>query len=243
MGLGTFLPQFSPKRLTSDSALRPLASDGTNPCRYVEKYREEKRERFLSTAELANLAAVLDAAETNNTESPFVITAIRLAIFTGARIGEMLGLKWDHVDIERAMLLLPESKTGKKAIYLSPPALAVLAKVPRIEGNPFVICGDKHGAALVNIQKPWRRIRAKAGLPDLRIHDLRHSFASVAASGGLSLPMIGKLLGHTQAATTERYAHLAADPIRAANDAIGVRIAAAMRGEGQEVVRLTRKGG
>ena len=106
--------------------------------------------------------------------------------------------------------------------------------------NPYVICGKKVGAHLVNIQKPWQRIRKRADLMDLRLHDLRHSFASVAASGGLSLPMIGKLLGHTQAATTERYAHLAADPLKAANEAIGQRIAAAMKSEadGTEVVPL-----
>ena len=110
-----------------------------------------------------------------------------------------------------------------------------------MENNPHVICGEKDGAHLVNLQKPWQRIRKRAGLEDVRLHDLRHSFASVAASGGLSLPMIGKLLGHTQAATTQRYAHLAADPVRAANEAIGQRIAAAMRGEregGAEVVDL-----
>ena len=93
----------------------------------------------------------------------------------------------------------------------------------------------------MNLQKPWGRIRKRAGLEDVRLHDLRHSFASVAASGGLSLPMIGKLLGHTQAATTARYAHLAADPLKAANEAIGQRIAAVMRGEGAEVVDLGKR--
>ena len=149
----------------------------------------------------------------------------------------------EHVDFERTMLLLPDSKTGAKAVYLSAPALDVLAKLPRLAGNPHVIAGEREGAALVNLQKPWRRIRAKAGLDGVRIHDLRHSFASVGAAGGLSLPMIGKLLGHTQAATTERYAHLAADPVRAANEAIGERIAAMMKGGGADVVRLTRRSG
>ena len=140
------------------------------------------------------------------------------------------------------MLLLPDSKTGRKAVYLSAPALDVLSKLPHVEGNPFVICGDKPAAHLVNLEKPWRRIRAKAELDDVRIHDLRHSFASVAASGGLSLPMIGKLLGHTQAATTERYAHLAADPVRAANEAIGERIAALMKGDtnSAEIISLPK---
>ena len=216
--------------------------DGSNPCRHVEKYRERRRERFLSESELARLGDVLAMAEREGTETVFIIAAIRLLLFTGARLGEILGLRWEYVDIERACLRLPESKTGQKVLYLNAPAMEVLATLPRVEGNPFVICGEREGAHLVNLEKPWRRIRARAGLDDVRIHDLRHSFASFGAAGGLSLPMIGKLLGHTQAATTERYAHLAADPVRAANEAIGARIAAAMKGEttGEDVVSLGR---
>jgi integrase len=205
--------------------------EGSNPCRHVDKYRENRRERFLAEAELARLGDILIEAERSGGESPYAVAAIRLLVFTGARRGEILGLRWEHVDIERAMLLLPDSKTGAKAVYLSAPALEVLTKVPRMENNPFVIAGEREGAALVNLQRPWRRIRARAGLEDVRLHDLRHSFASVGASGGLSLPMIGRLLGHTQAATTQRYAHLAADPIRAANEAIGERIARMMKGD------------
>ncbi|MGK2872971.1 MAG: tyrosine-type recombinase/integrase [Alphaproteobacteria bacterium] len=216
--------------------------DGSNPCRHIGKFPEHKRERFLSETELARLADSLKQAEASGAENPFVAAAVRLLLFTGARLNEILSLQWAHVDVERATLRLPDSKTGAKTIYLSAPALATLAAIARIEGNPFVICGGKAGAHLVNLEKPWRRIRARAGLPDVRLHDLRHSFASVAASGGLSLPMIGKLLGHTQPATTARYAHLAHDPARAANEAIGLRIAAAMDGNSAEIVSL-RKGG
>ena len=182
-------------------------------------------------------------AERDGGETAFVIAAIRLLLFTGARLGEILGLRWNHVDFERACLRLPDSKTGQKVLYLSAPALEVLAGLPRLDGNPHVICGEREGAHLVNLEKPWRRLRARSGLDDVRLHDLRHSFASFGAAGGLSLPMIGKLLGHTQAATTERYAHLAADPIRAANEAIGERIAAVMKGEGgrASVVGLDRR--
>jgi integrase len=219
-------------------------AEGANPCRHVERYREHRRERFLSEAELARLAAVLAEAEKDGTESPYTLAAIRLLIFTGGRLREILNLRWEHVDLQRALLLLPDSKTGQKAIYLNAPALDVLAKLPRLAGNPHVIVGEREGAALVNLEKPWRRIRAKAGLDGVRLHDLRHSFASVAASGGMSLPMIGKLLGHTQAATTERYAHLAADPVRAANEAIGARLAAVMKGEAKaEVVELPKRAG
>ena len=213
--------------------------DGTNPCRHIEKYPERKRERFLSEQEYAKLADALNKAESEN---PFAVAAIRLLVFTGARLSEILNLEWANVDMERALLSLPDSKTGKKTIFLSPPALDVLANLPHMDNNPHVICGEKDGAHLVNLQKPWGRIRKLAGLEDVRLHDLRHSFASVAASGGLSLPMIGKLLGHTQAATTQRYAHLAADPLKAANEAIGERIAAAMKGDtnSAEIISLPK---
>jgi len=137
--------------------------------------------------------------------------------------------------------MLPDSKTGRKAIHLNAPALALLQTVHRLEGNPYVICGEKAGRHLVNLEKPWRRIRAAAKLDDVRLHDLRHSFASVAASGGQSLVVIGKMLGHSNPATTARYAHLAADPVNAANDAVGRHIAAAMEGSTSgEVVDLTK---
>lgn len=202
-------------------------AEGTNPCRHVEKYREQARERFLSEAELARLGEALKAAKVEGTD-PYALAAIRLLIFTGARRGEVLELRWENVDFERAALWLPDSKTGRKPVYLSAPALETLANIPRIEGNPYVICGAKDRAHLVNLQKPWRAIAKRAGLEDVRLHDLRHSYASVAAAGGASLPIIGKLLGHTQPQTTARYAHLAADPVKAANEAVGERIAAAM---------------
>ena len=206
-------------------ALRP---DGTNPCRHVEKYPEHKRERFLSAKELSNLGNALDEEERHQTSSPWIIAAIRLLILSGARLGEILTLEWEHVDFDNAMLRLPDSKTGAKVIYLSPLAMETLQSIPRIEGNPFVVCGHKTGTHLVNLEKPWRRIRAKAGLNDVRLHDLRHSFASVAASNGLSLPIIGALLGHTQPQTTARYAHLAADPLRQTVNLITDEIASAM---------------
>jgi integrase len=104
----------------------------------------------------------------------------------------------------------------------------VLSALPRVDGNPHVICGRVEGAALVNLEKPWRQIRRSAGLDAVRLHDLRHAFASVAASAGMGLPIIGKMLGHTQAATTARYAHLASDPVKAAAATVAGRIADAM---------------
>jgi len=205
--------------------------DGTNPCRHVERYPEHKHERFLSDAEMAQLADALTKSERNGSESPYALAAIRLLFFTGARLREILTLQWSDVDFDKAMLRLPDSKTGSKLIYLSAPALETLSAIPKLEGNPYVICGRKPGSHWVALQRPWRRIRERAGLNDVRIHDLRHNFGAVAASGGLSLPIIGRLLGHNQPATTARYAHLSADPVRAANEAIGSHIAAAMRGK------------
>jgi integrase len=206
-----------------------LRLDRSNPVRQVKKYHEDKRERYLTGPELQRLGAVLADAQTKETESPFSIAAIGLLILTGARLTEILTLQWEYVDLENGVLQLPESKTGAKPIYLNDAASRLLRTMPRMEGNPYVIAGKKPGGRLINLQKASRRIRAKAGLDDIRIHDLRHSFASVAVGAGMSLPMIGKLLGHPQPATTARYAHLAADSMKAAPELIGGRIAAAMR--------------
>jgi integrase len=207
--------------LAEQWGLRP---DGANPCRRIERFAERKRERMLSAAELARLGDALAA----HTGSPYAVAAVKLLVFTGARRGEILNLEWSWIDFDRGEARLPDSKTGAKTLHLPPPALAVLAELPRLDGNPYVIVGGKPGAALVNLEKPWRAIRAAAGLDDVRLHDLRHAFASVAASSGMGLPIIGKMLGHTQAATTHRYAHLASDPVKAAAAAVAEKIAAAM---------------
>lgn len=199
---------------------------GANPCADIEPFTEKGRERFLTVAEFLRLGEVLETTEKD--ANPFAVAAIRLLIFTGARRDEVRTLRWEHVDLERGMLFLPDSKSGKKSIHLSPPAVAVLERLPRIDGNPFVIVGDRVGRPLINIQKPWNKIRLAAGLAGVRLHDLRHSFASIAADRGGSLLAIGKLLGHSQAATTARYAHLAADPMRDLNMQVGNKIADAL---------------
>jgi integrase len=200
--------------------------DSSNPCRHVERFSERKRERMLSPAELARLGDALAAYH----GSPYAVSAVKLLVFTGARLGEVLGLRWDWIDFERGQARLPDSKSGAKTLHLPPPALAVLAELPRLDGNPHVIVGQKAAAPLVNLEKPWRAIRAAAGLDDVRLHDLRHAFASVAASSGMGLPIIGKMLGHTQAATTNRYAHVASDPVKAAAAMVASKIVAAMGG-------------
>jgi integrase len=161
--------------------------------------------------------------------SPYVVAAIRLLVFTGARLTEILTLRWDQIDLERGFLNLADSKTGAKAVYLNAASRHLLATLPRMDGNPFVITGEREGKHLVNLEKPWRRIRQSAELSDVRLHDLRHSFASVGAGAGLGLPVIGALLGHAHAATTARYAHLASDPLQQTTDMIGEVLSKAMQ--------------
>ncbi len=204
-------------------------ADETNPCRLIERYKENKRERFLSGDELARLGAALAEVEREGSELPSVVTAVRLLLFTGCRRDEILSLKWEHVDFQMGCLRLPDSKTGSRMVTLATPASEVLASTERLLGNPYVCPGMRAGGHLVGITRPWERICERAGLVGLRLHDLRHSFASVGAAAGLGLPIIGKLLGHTQAATTQRYAHLHQDPLRAAAEEITQRIAEALR--------------
>jgi integrase len=238
-----------------------------NPVTHVSKYPENKIERFLSELEFDAISNAMREEEAKG-GNPYAIAALRLLIFTGARRGEILSLKWSEVHLDRGLILLGDSKTGAKPIYLNPPAQKLLSEIPKQKNNPYVICGLKEGSHLINLKRLWTNIRERAtleiwtgnseiaefcqaleaeknrparfsevirhceeegmnpqgGVIDVRIHDLRHSFASVAAASGMSLPMIGKLLGHSQAATTARYAHLADDPIKQANDAIGVRL-------------------
>jgi integrase len=143
---------------------------------------------------------------------PYAIAAVRLLILTGARLREILDAQWSQVDMERGILFLADSKTGKKPLYLSAAAQSVLAKIPRIKDNPHIIAGVAKGAPRADLHRPWKAVRKAAKLDGVRIHDLRHSFASFGAGASLGLPIIGKLLGHAQAATTHRYAHLDADP-------------------------------
>ncbi|MEO0729085.1 MAG: site-specific integrase, partial [Pseudomonadota bacterium] len=188
--------------------------------RGVSHFKEATRERFLSSEELQRLGSALRLAETDGLPwdqetikqsskhlakaanqrvviSPYVTAAIRLLLFTGCRMREILHLRWNEIDSERGLLLLPDSKTGKRAVVLNSAALSVLSTLERIDD--YVIVSDKPGQPRSDLNRPWRRIRKHAGLDDVRIHDLRHSFASVGAGSGLGLPIVGKLLGHTQA--------------------------------------------
>lgn len=235
-----------------------------NPTNGVKKFKREKKERFLSTKEISAISDAMTSLESEGMNK-YAIYAIKLLIFTGARRNEILALKWSNIDFDRRQLTLEKSKTGPKIIHLNPPALEILATIPKQKNNPYVICGAIAGEHLVNLRKSWGYIKEKAtiniwrqadevaahyesfvndnadhnrldhfqtylephkispegGVMDVRIHDLRHTFASIGAAGGFSLPIIGKLLGHSQSATTARYAHLSDNPLKQANDAIG----------------------
>ena len=225
-----------------------------NPVRGIKRYPDHKTERFLSASESKALGDALSAAETAwnvyqanlaawqaggsqgamprkpvEAESPTALTAIRLLLFTGCRKSEILSLKWENVDFERGCLRLSDSKTGAKTILLGAPALVILSELARTEGNPYALASTIPERHFVGLPKIWERIRKRAKLTNVRLHDLRHSFASAGAAAGDSLLMIGKLLGHRDAKTTARYAHLADDPLKAAADRISSSIATAMK--------------
>ena len=198
----------------------------TNPAKGVKLLKGGKRERSLREAELARLADALAGMEAEHRLSPIATAASRLLLLSGCRKAEILSLRWDWVDIERGALRLPDSKTAAKVVPLAAPAVKLLTELPR--RGDYVLPAAKGAGYYRGLQKDWERERARAGLGGGRVHDVRHSFASFAVADGNSLYLIGKVLGHKQARTTEIYAHLADDPIRAVADRSAARIAAAM---------------
>lgn len=202
---------------------------GSNPCKHISRFQEEHRTRYLSMDEIGRLGAALKKLTRNGDLSETGADAIRLLLFTGARLNEVLTAKWAWVDKHRRVLNLPDSKTGAKSVYLSEAAWAVLLKRSKVlTKNPFIFPsadGTKH---LVNLQKMWLRVCKQAKIDGVRLHDLRHTAASIAAGQGASLPMIGRLLGHTQAQTTQRYAHLDSEPALRAANSIGEAVSAAL---------------
>ena len=214
-----------------------------NPAKDVKLSKPTKRERFLSAAELARLGEAFTTAEQQGL-NPSSLAVLRLLVLTGARKNEVASLKWEHVDFERAALRLPDSKTGAKIVPLGAPALTLLNRLPRKKDSPWVFPATRGKGHHVGIARIWRKLRVAAKLKDVRIHDLRHGFASVAVADGSSLYLLGKVLGHSQTATTERYAHLQLDPVRAVADRTSRKIAEALkgRGKGSNVIGMDRKG-
>ena len=202
-----------------------MVPKGCNPCRFIVKYRDRKRERFLTDREYTRLGRILDEAENRHGVSAAAVAAIRLLMLTGCRKNEILTLRWENVSLEASEFRLPDAKTGARVVSLSQPALRLLAGLPRMPGSPWVFPGKKPGEHLYAINRAWMIICSRAGLEGVRIHDLRHSFASRALALGESLTMIGKLLGHSQIKTTARYAHLARDTVREAAECVAASIA------------------
>ena len=216
-----------------------MIEEGTNPCRRVAHYRENHRERYLSEAEQARLGEAIRAVETEGRTGAGAIAVIRLLCLTGARLGEIRQLRWDEVDSDAGLLRLKDSKTGPKIVRLGAAALEILAGLER-KHDLWVFPGAR-GTKPIELRSAWTRIRARAELEDVRLHDLRHSYASVGVGTGMNLPTIGALLGHNRAETTQRYAHLSDDPVREAAKRIDSKIAAALDGKPlAEVVPIER---
>jgi integrase len=234
-----------------------IVTEGSNPARGIDKFKESRRERFLTGEELERLGSAIREAETIGIPwtadesrlnakhvpkamrftriAPSAAAALRLLLFSGCRLREILHLRWEHVDFERGCLFLPDSKSGRKTVILNAPALAVLNALERV--GPYVVPADNPAQPRHDLKRPWHAVTKHAGLLGVRLHDLRHTYASFGAGGGLGLPIIGRLLGHAQVATTARYAHLDNDPLRRASEAIAGRIAAAL--EGKKLASIT----
>lgn len=213
-------------------------TDQVNPVKGVEKnaeaprkFRSDKKSVYLDGKEFAALSKALTEIEREGRVTPYAIAAIRLLAFTGARASEVLTLKWADVFLDENKAKLPDSKTGPKHLQLSPAAKTVLNGLMRIEGNPYVIPGRLKGTHLTlwALEEVWSTVRKRAGLDAVRLHDLRHSFASSAIASGSSLMLVAGLLGHADIKTTQRYAHLTDDALQAAVKATGASIAKAMK--------------
>ena len=210
--------------LAGDWEMTP--EDCDNPCQAIPANPERKRERFLTDAEFTRLGQVLDEVSGNGSQiSAGAVTTIRLLMLTGCRKSEIMTLPWEHVDLDRAEMRIVDGKTGSRTVHLSPSAVAVLKALPRAPGNPWVVPGAKPGKHMTDIDGAWKSIRTRAGLVDVRIHDIRHSYASRALALGEGLPIIGRLLGHRQAETTARYAHLDRGAVRKSAERVASRIA------------------
>jgi integrase len=194
-----------------------------NPAKGAARlYKEVPRKRYLSAEEFVRLGEALQEAEAT---SPYFVAFVRLLCVTGARSGEILNLEWRDVDLDHGVLHLRDSKVGPRDLLLPEAAVTILRNLPRLASNPHVIVGHVRRTHFVGTSKAWAAIRDRAGLSDCRLHDLRHSFASVSVGQGASLPMVGAALGHSQPATTQRYAHLSKSPVHAVVENAGSEIA------------------
>lgn len=197
---------------------------GTNPCRFVERFKEESRERYLSIDEIGKISKSIDTLIAKSELWEDAGNAIKLLLLTGARVTEITQAKWEWVDLKTQVLALPDSKTGRRPVYLSPAAVELLKlqkATSRDKTSEYIFPGRSAGKPLHNLRKPWGRVCETANIEGVRLHDLRHTAASIAVGQGVSLPIIGRLLGHSQMQTTQRYAHVDTDPALQAATAIG----------------------
>jgi integrase len=238
---------------------------GTNPARDITHFREQARTRYLSEDEITRLGEALERGETEGFPleidhskstskhvprnarariSPYAAGAIRLLLLTGCRLNEVLTLRWDNVDFERALLMLPDSKTGARPVWLNAAALAVLEELSHLRLGDYVIAGDQPDTPRSDLNRPWRQVVKHAGLEGVTLHTLRHTHASIGVGAGLGLPLVGALLGHRTLSTTQRYSHIDSTPARRASETVGATIAAALKGPrsaGNNVVGLRTK--
>ena len=194
---------------------------GNNPCQRVQKVREHKREKFLTEKEIQRLEEVLKMEESLGSLSSNTLAAIRLLLYTGCRLNEILTLKWENVFIEEKYIYLKDSKNGERVVPLNQISINLLKKIKKQKETPYVLEGEKLGTHIVNIQNSWKKVRNLTEVKDARIHDLRHTFASLAIKKGLDLYYVSKLLGHRNIQTTTRYAHIAKKELIESTEIVG----------------------
>ncbi len=224
-----------------------IREPNSNPCLGIKRYKENKRDRYLNESELRKLIETINQCEADETEERSMMIFFRMLIYTGARQGELLTAKWDYINYEENTLDLPDSKTGKKKINLSPLAMSEIEKLERMVGNPYLFPGyfvgvkEKLGRHHSPPNEMWHRILKRAGLANLRKHDLRHAFASFALMAGLTLEEIGQLLGHLTPQTTKRYSHLVDSHRKRISDAVGTKINDILQKKDDTVVNLDER--
>ncbi len=194
--------------------------NGDNPASRIQMFPEVTRDRFVHPDELPRLFLALKSEP-----NPYIQTVFVAALLTGARKTEILTMEWSHLDLKQRIWRVPHTKAGRShVIPLPDPLVKLLRALPHIQGNPYVFPGRHGRHHLVNVFKSWTRLRKRAGLEDVRIHDLRRTLGSWLVGAGSSLPLIGKILNHSQPATTQIYARLQLDPVRQALEANAKRM-------------------
>ncbi len=256
-------------KVFSNAELWGVRDENSNPCRKVRKYEENHRERFLSPVELGRLGDALKEAETvglpwlivvdgENTKhlakpgnqrspvAPEVLKIIRLLLYTGARRGEIIGIQWEHVDFEHGLVMLPKIKGGQKKPHpLSAVALEILASIRRVDGSPWVFPRptdkERHISPEV-VENAWQRLRKRAEIEDVRLHDLRHTVGTYAGQSGANAFIVRDLLRHASTAMTNNYVNFDADPVRILSTSIGKRISEGLAGGNTaEIVQIKQK--